>query len=316
MNTALLVLVLSAAALQTADEIYRKDYAEATEIRGIADPIQQADRCLAFLTNRKDSKVISAIATSFTEALNKLTQAKNFTKVLELADRWLAIRPEDRGPLLFALNASQESGNWQKVAEIGEKAYAASPENSVAYSLAIAYAQLKNGPKFLQYGDIAAKNIPMDQSWSIAYELVTHHAREKNLPKAAEYSELILKGFGSGAPAEMQPAQWQKMRTYLMETVGRNAYENRQYARAIELYNNVLKVEPKSDEAYFYIGETLRRQQKLDDAMMAFAKSAVLNGGHSGRARQLLEEIYKSQRATLVGLDQFLDLARKQLGVR
>ncbi|MBI4472287.1 MAG: hypothetical protein HY646_06435 [Acidobacteria bacterium] len=50
MNAGILVFLLAAAPLQSAEDVYRKDYTEATEIRALTYPIQQAERCLTFIT--------------------------------------------------------------------------------------------------------------------------------------------------------------------------------------------------------------------------------------------------------------------------
>jgi len=233
---------------------------------------------------------------------------------LDVSEKWLAKRPKDNGPVLFAMNAAQESGNWQKAAAFGEQAYASAPEKSIAFSLAIAYAELKNFAKLAVYGDIAVKEFPIQQSWSFAYELAAQSVREKNFDKAADYAAAILQGFGNDRPAEVQAAQWNTTRAFLIETVGRSAFERRQYAQALEQYSNAVRINPRSNEAYYYIGQSHWKLQKLEDAMSAFAKSAVLNGGYSARARQYLEEIYKTTHAgQLAGLDLYLERARREL---
>ena len=300
--------------VQSQDDIYRQDYATVSQIQGLTDPAQQADQYLDFLTRRPDSRLVEQVANYFTEALNKLTQAKNWVKVLDASEKWLQKRPKDNGPLLFALNAAQESGNSQKVTVFGEQAYASNPDKSIALSLAVAYSELKNYSKLAVYGDIAVKEFPIQQSWQIGYELVSQSVREKNFDKAADYATAILKGFGNDRPAEMQAAQWNSIKAFLMETVGRSAFDRQQYSQALEHYSNAVRVNPRSNEAFYYIGQSQWKQQKLEEAMNAFAKSAVLNGGYSARARQYLEEIYKSTHAGLLtGLDQYLERARREL---
>lgn len=300
--------------IQSPDDIYRQDYTLVSQIQELNDAAQQADQYLEFITKRPDSKMVDQVAKYFAEVLNKLTQAKNWSKVLDASDRWLQRRPNDKGPILFAMNAAQETGNWQKVASYGEQAYASDADKNIALSLALAYAQLKNIAKLKVYGDIAVKELPIQQAWSIAYELAAQNVREKNFDKGSEYATAILKGFGNDRPAEMQPAQWNTMKVFLIETVGRSAFEHRQYSQALEHYSNAARVNPRSDEAFYYIGQSHWKQNKLDEAMNAFAKSAVLNGGYSARAKQYLEEIYKSTHAGQVaGLDQYLERARREL---
>lgn len=320
MNGGVLMCVLAGVLLQSPEELYRKDYAQFTEIQAVADPATQANRYLDFIVSRPDSQLVNSVVTGFNETLNKLTQAKSWMKIIEVSEKWLAVRPNDKGPVLFALNASQETENWQKVVQLGERAYEATPDNGIALSLALAYAQLKNSAKLVQFGEIAVKGLPIQQSWPIAYEIVTQSVLKKDYVKAAEYSELILKGFGAQRPEEAPVAQWNTTRVFLMETIGRDAYERRQYPQAIESYSNALRLNAKNDEAHYYIGQSYWKQRKLEEAMKAFAKSAVLERGHSARARQLLDEVFKAaygaRPVIAVDVDQYLERARRDLGLR
>jgi cytochrome c-type biogenesis protein CcmH/NrfG len=77
----------------------------------------------------------------------------------------------------------------------------------------------------------------------------------------------------------------------------------------------LLKVRPKVGEAYYFLGQALKEQQKLPEAMDALAKCYVLKCLASQRARQFLEVIYKGvNKGSLTGLDAIIQKARTAIG--
>jgi len=80
------------------------------------------------------------------------------------------------------------------------------------------------------------------------------------------------------------------------------------------LAERLVKVRPKTGEAYYFLGQSLKEQKKLPEAMDALAKCVVLKNQLSAKARQFLEYIYKSVKGNLNGLDALLQKAVKDLG--
>ncbi|MDR0311296.1 MAG: tetratricopeptide repeat protein [Acidobacteriota bacterium] len=57
-------------------------------------------------------------------------------------------------------------------------------------------------------------------------------------------------------------------------------FGSKAYAKSIAAWNEYLKFEPKSDEAWFYIGASYQNEEQYDQAIANFEKCLELNPGH------------------------------------
>ncbi len=78
---------------------------------------------------------------------------------------------------------------------------------------------------------------------------------------------------------------------------------------------NLVRVRPKVGETYYFLGFSLRQQNKIPEAMDALAKCYVLRCPVSEKARQFLESLYKgSHSGKTTGLEDVIQKARKDIG--
>jgi predicted O-linked N-acetylglucosamine transferase (SPINDLY family) len=56
-----------------------------------------------------------------------------------------------------------------------------------------------------------------------------------------------------------------------------DSYRNGAFARAISEWQEYLKIEPNSDEAYFYLGASYQDQKQLDTAILQYEKCIAIN---------------------------------------
>jgi hypothetical protein len=76
----------------------------------------------------------------------------------------------------------------------------------------------------------------------------------------------------------------------------------------------ILKVRPKFGEPYLFYGVTLKRDNKIEEAMNAFARGAAIPNVLSTRAKQQLDITYRSAHGgSLVGQDKLIKDAMKDL---
>ncbi len=311
---ATLVLLLLLPLQQDADEAYRQDYTKYTEITQIAEPAAQFDAFLAFMAEKPDARLETSILKGLQDNLSAVSAAGPSAKVYELADKWLAATtPDNLVPLALAWSAAVPAGDHQEVTKYGERFYAINPVLDVAISLAQAYQQLGNVAKTTQFGAIVIKNAPIEQSWSYSYALVGQHDEAGRFPQASQVAKTLMNGL-SAAPEGVSRSQWSDMRVYLQETVARASYEAGRHAVAIQEFTVALGLKPRNDKAYYYIGDSLLKTDEIAEAMDAFAKSSLLNGGYSARSRGILETIYRANHGgNLTGLDEIVEKARRAL---
>jgi len=315
MYVTLLLLMLLPVPFQQADaeEAYRSDYAEYTEITQIADPAAQFERYLAFIDKGYDPRLEGAIVQGLQNGLSAMVEAKNYGKVYEFADKWVAARSGDLPPIALAWQAGAMAGNNQATVRYGEKLYAAQSIPAVAMSLANAYLALGNKAKIRQWGELVLNSEPIEETWSIAYALVGQHDSAGRFNQASQLAKKLQGGLGS-APQGVSAREWMQIRTYLQETVARASFEAGQWAAAIREFNVALRFNSRNDKAYYYIGESLLKSNEIADAMTAFAKSQLLSGGYSARSKGMLETIYKANHGgNLIGIDDIINQARREL---
>jgi hypothetical protein len=80
------------------------------------------------------------------------------------------------------------------------------------------------------------------------------------------------------------------------------------------LSERAVKARPKFGEAYMFYGLSLRQDNKLDEAMNAFAKCFLIQSLYQQRAKQQLDMVYRGKNGgSLVGEDKIIEAAKKEL---
>jgi tetratricopeptide (TPR) repeat protein len=79
----------------------------------------------------------------------------------------------------------------------------------------------------------------------------------------------------------MQEEQQSRQKVASLRLSALGAYRTGAYAKSISDWQEYLKFEPNSDEAYFYIGAANLEQKQLDTAILNFEKSLSINPGNA-----------------------------------
>jgi tetratricopeptide (TPR) repeat protein len=77
----------------------------------------------------------------------------------------------------------------------------------------------------------------------------------------------------------------------------------------------MMKLRPRSGEAYLFYGITLKNQQRYDEAMDVLAKSYLMKGNKlAPKAKELLDAMYRARHSgSLTGEDALLKKAQQEL---
>jgi tetratricopeptide (TPR) repeat protein len=290
------------------------------------DPAKKAGLGEKFIADFKDSDFIRD---SYLGILNAYAAAKNFPKVIETAEKAIALPNADntlKARAYFqAMVASQNQNNADKIIEYGRKLLAIQPDDLNAMVVLSAVIPTK---------------LPADDA-----------GKKAALDEAEGYADKALAGIqGMLAKADAATkAQLEQIQGNLLATKGLIAYNRQDYNKSIEEYEKALAKTPKDDVARFYlaldfqalqvaasreyqvalkaendakaaradqptIDELAAKRAGLEDdirkwgdkAMEQFAIAAGLGGPVAAQAKDALTKLWTAKNDNTNGLEEFI----------
>ena len=325
------------------DYQYKKDYPRFEAITKEADLQKRADALIGFIKDRGISRLLLSAVTDYQQCVKPALDKKDWANAISMEDALLKILPTEEAVkaadipvgvdefLKDQLMASQlliqntmlaayyQSQNWLKAADTAEKLYAMSKNKALLPALTDIYAKMQNWDKYLEYGKQILADTPMDQpqGYSTALQMAQVYLQKQDSNSAIDLLTKIMDVYGDKVPPNTQEAQWNATRAFAYGVMASAPYAKKDYAKAQELYEKVVKFDPKRDDAYYSIGMCKWQSKDPEGAIDAFAKCVALNKpATASKAQKYLEDLYKARHNdTLDGLDQVLAKAKADLGV-
>lgn len=300
-----------------AQEYSEEEYKAFEDIQAEKDAVKKTDMMVRFLKSNPKTALRPNVAAEFNKILASLEGAKNWTAVISLGERFVNVAPDDSYTVMTLARAYAETKNSKGFAEFGERAYAQKPSGELAYAIARAYLDVGNNAKFLQWGGRAAASMP--DNVDLLFELTRRYGMAQNSAQSAKYARLCLKAIPKAKkPENVDEQTWKEtvnaMYAASYAAVGGFAYQNQNYAEAIANLDNAVKHVKRNETAYYFLGMSYWQQNKIDAAMLNFAKAYVMKGSTSGLAKQYLDKLYRSShRNSLVGQERVIARAEQDL---
>lgn len=287
------------------------------DIKAATDPIKKIELSTKFFLAKPKTSVKDNVLYEYHNALQELSKAKNWNSIINLGDKFLDALPSDETTFTFLTAAYESTGNTKGFATYGEKMYASKPSAQLAQAIAYAYLKLDNEAKFTQWGEKVAASDP--DNVVIIGELTGKFLKNQNFPQATKYARICLKALPTAKkPDNIDAKDWKNYTdNYYFSSyyaLGAAAYSANQFAQAIPNIENAVKYNKRFDVAYFCLGMSYWQTNKMQPAMLNFAKAVVLKGNVAASSRQNLEKIWKgSHRGTLTGIDTVYERAKQDL---
>lgn len=295
---------------------YRKDYAACQELLKEPDLQKRADALMNFIKEHPESRMIPSISVYIANIGAEYAKAGNWQKVINLDLTYLKLVPDDTVNLPLLMSAYYQTKNLPKAAEIGEKIYAADSSVKNAEVLAQLYLAMNNTDKYTVYAEKIVAATPVEKSYSTMLKLAEINMQKQNTAKAMGYLTKVVEAFGDKVPPGMQESAWKATRGVVYGAQAGEAYKQKDYPKAIELYQKVAQVNPQAEEAYYYIGMAKWQSKDQLGAIDSFAKTVVLNKAHAAKAKEYMEQLYKAEHSDkLDGIDEVLAKAKTALGI-
>jgi tetratricopeptide (TPR) repeat protein len=286
----------------------------------VADPVQREDSIIAFMKSNPESDLLQYALGSYVELMHEYQNKGDFERVAGSGEKLLELKPDDLNILSRLAFANFHLQRHEKVVEYGEKVYAQQPEPGVAYILAMSYGSLNNEQKQVQYGEKACASFEPKDCSQLLPALTRFYAKKPDWNRAAEYAKKTMTAMETvERPEHIPQNEWDdyvnREKAIALAILGRQAFENGVWNQAITNYQRAVRTHSKipalNAEAYYYIGLSAWRENKIDPAMQAFARASVLRQTeHAKPSRDHLETLYRStHNGSLAGLDEFIDSA-------
>jgi tetratricopeptide (TPR) repeat protein len=300
-----------------AQEYTEEEYKAFQDIQAQKDYAKKTDVIIKFLKANPKSALRPNIAAEYQKMIVDLQKEKNWSELITLGDKLLNIAPNDEILVAAMAAAYSATNNTRGFATFGEKAYAAKPSGQLALWIAKAYQSLGNQAKFLQWGEKALAADP--DNVEMLSDMTRGFMAMQNAAQALKYAKMSLKALPNAKKPDSMDAQtWKNTVNVAYATaygvIGANAYQNRDYSGAIKNLDNAVRYFKNNETAYYYLGMSYWQQNKLDAAMLNFAKAYILKGSTASSAKQYLDQLYKSShRNSLAGEERVIQRAEQDL---
>jgi tetratricopeptide (TPR) repeat protein len=139
------------------------------------------------------------------------------------------------------------------------------------------------------------------------------------MAQALKYARMCLKALPTAKkPNEVNELAWKNKvdagYAVAYGVIGADAYQKNNYNEAISNFASSVKYYKNNDSAYYHMGMSYWRENKLEPAMLNFAKAYLLRGATAAAAKKYLDQLWASgHRGSTVGEDRVLDKARQDL---
>jgi tetratricopeptide (TPR) repeat protein len=321
----------------------RRDLPRYEEIKKETDPQKLVGLLIEFMKDRPINRLLPYILQDYQNVIAGHLGKQEWDRATTLIGDMQAVLPTDKAvedeeiPVgveefmqqlrqarlvmqQLTLSTYYASGNWAKAAELQEQLHAAAPSLQGLQLLADIYEKMQNTDKYLETAQKIMAEVPISQplGFSMAYQSAQVHLQKNNIPAATEMYKKLMDAYGDKLPEGLTDAQWNPQRAIAYTLLAQEPYTAKDYPKALELFERVVKADPSNGDAYYYIGLCKWQIEGQDGAIEPFARSVVLNKATAPRARQQLEQIYKAKNPedeSLGGLDEILAKAKASLGI-
>jgi tetratricopeptide (TPR) repeat protein len=297
------------------------------------DPVKKAELGEKFISEFKESEGIPNV---YTMTIGAYTNAKNWAKVIDAADRAAALPQADNKLKGYAYGsamiASQNMNNIDKVISYGEKVLMIDPNDLNA---------------MITLSSVIPMKLPADEA-----------GKKAALDKASDLATKALAGVGgmmSKADNQLKQ-QLVQIEGTLYANLGLVAYNRQDYNKSIQEYEQAIQRTPKDELAHYYLAldyQTLAAQaskeftaaveaenkakaskadQPVIDELVAkrtgladdvakyrdkaideFAITVAIGGQVSSQARDALTKLWTVKNENTNGLEEFIAQKKQQL---
>ncbi|HTY60745.1 MAG TPA: tetratricopeptide repeat protein [Acidobacteriota bacterium] len=265
-----------------------------------------------FINKYPKSTLMPYADASFKRTLMECNNGQKYQELETLSEQWLKLHPGDLDGLGFAVKAERELGHNEKAIQNLGEIYKIRKTGDWAIEIAQTYKRANDKTKYLEWTQTALGFPEYATDFRTRLELMQAYVEDKNFPKAIEYAEAALAAADRVKdPGAETAAAIQKVRRGCYDGIGKIHMEQDNFAAAIKSFQQALQV-AKYSEGYYLIAVCLHKQNRVDDAMLWYARTEQQGGEFAAKAKDRLEEIYRAlHNNTLIGSEKIYRRAKE-----
>lgn len=308
--------LLLAPSMMWAQEPTEEEYKALTDIQGEKDVAKKTDMIFNFLKEKPKSSYREHVMVEYQKIIIDLKNEKKWNQIITLGDKFLDVAPGDDFTEKALVVAYAETNNMKGFATYGEKAYAQKPSVGLAMAIAQAYQKLGNDAKYMQWREKVLAQDP--NNVEILVDMIKKYMASQNTAQALKYAKQCLAALpGAKKPEGVDEQAWKNTVDAGYATsyavIGASAYQNQKYAEAIKNFDASVKYYKRNDSAYFHMGLCYWQMNKLDAAMLNFAKAYVLRGATASMAKANLDKLAGSGKSAPGTIQRAIERAQQDL---
>jgi tetratricopeptide (TPR) repeat protein len=303
-------------AQEKAAELTDEEYKIYEDVKAEKDTAKKVDLIVQSLKEKPQSNLRKFFVPEFQQIIDGLNKENKWTQLIPLGEKFLSAVPNDKYTIKIMAFACEKTGNHKGVALYGEKIYASEPSPGLAADIAQAYQKSGNEEKYAQWREKASTSDP-DSLQNLA-EMTKKYVAGQNKAQASKTAKKIIGILPTAKkPANVDEATWKTIVSnagaIAYAVVGSDAYESRRYAEAITNLDLSVKSFKRNEQAYFMLGMCYWQQNKLDAAMLNFAKVYLIKGSLSATAKKNLDQLATTTRRGAAAVTRIVEQAQQDL---
>jgi hypothetical protein len=269
-----------------------------------------------FIQKYPKSTLMPHVEFAYNNLLKECEEGKKYEQLETLAEKWLKLHPKDVKLYAYIATAANNLKKYERCAECMEEIYKMQPSPTLAKDIFGHYQKINNSAKMTEWYEKLSKMPEFDADFALRYGFVMKYMEAKNAPKAAEYCVATLKSADQVKQPDSETQETLvKVRRACNHIIGLNLMEKEKFSEAILSFQKALRVQ-KYGEGYYWIGSCQERigQDKVEDAILSYAKSELQADDYAPKAKARLEQLYKAlHNNTIIGIDKVYRKAKEEL---
>jgi len=303
-----MVIVLPAGIAAQTGDTYAEEYDLYEKANQETNVAQRAALIIEFVQKYKESQLDPNISYLYSQYLEGMRQRGQWAPLATASEKYLRYRPADKAAAAAATEAYQQLGQPGKLVEFGTKVYNQAPNAASAYLVAKAYKSMGDTANFEKWAQRTLKHAPNNAEMLV--ELVNSAWALQDLEKASAYAKKALASMEKSEDPQLNQAK-----AFAYRALGENAYILGDFRTAQKNFEKSAQLDPMVDFTHLRLGYCYWRANKIDQAILSFARAVALQGSSSKEARRELYNFLRQRQGSTANATKIIQAAKQELGI-